>query len=295
MTTKAKFDKREKTILVTGATGYQGGAVALALLLNAGWKVRALVREETNSATRTLMGKGAELVTGDRDDRDSLVKALKGVYGVFSVLTSTTGGPEDEIREGNALADLAGDAGIEHFIYSSVAGADRGTGVSFFESKETIERHIREIGLPATIVRPSFFMHNLRAPEMYASIMNGTLALAVKSERPVQMLAVEDLGEFVRIAFENPGEYIGKTIELAGDELTMPQVALALSRRLGKIVQYTQQPIEDVRRFNADMARMFEWMNGHRDRVDIAALCIAHPGMMSFETWLRMTKWAKAA
>jgi uncharacterized protein YbjT (DUF2867 family) len=123
--------------------------------------------------------------------------------------------------------------------------------------------------------------------------MKGALPIAIKPDKLLQMLAVEDLGEFVRLAFEHPDAYIGKTMELAGDEMTMTQVAMSFSRLLGKTIRYTYQPIEDVRRINE--ARMFEWLNEQGYHVDIAALLALHPGLISFETWLRKTRWVKSA
>jgi uncharacterized protein YbjT (DUF2867 family) len=287
--------KKRKTILVTGATGHQGGVVTRSLLV-AGWNVKALVRDTKKTASRAIFRKGADLVMGDLDDRDSLDRALKDVYGVFSVQTWEGHGVAGEIRQGKNLADAAAkNHEVKHFIYSSAAGATLKTGVPFFDSKTTIEDHIRSIGLSSTIYRPVYFMSNFNSPEMHAAIAKGALTMAIKPDKSLQMFAVEDLGEFVRMAFEHPDEYIGKAIDLAGDEMTMTQIAAAFSRLIGKTVRYFYQPIEEVRRFNADAAKMFEWLNVQGYHVDIAALIGLHPGLMSFETWLHKSRWAKSA
>ena len=289
------INKKRKTILVTGATGHQGGAVMRSLLA-AGWKVKALVRDTKKPSSRAIFRKGADLVVGDLDDRDSLERALKDVYGVFSVQTWEGHGPQGEIRQGKNLADAAArNAEVKHFIYSSAAGATLKTGVSFFDSKAVIENHITSIGLPSTIFRPVYFMFNFSSPEMHAAIATGTLTMAIRPDKPLQMIAVDDLGEFVRLAFEHPNEYIGKSMDLAGDEMTMSQVAVAFSRLIGKIVRYAYQPIEEVRRFSAEAAKMFEWLNEQGYSVDIAALIALYPGMMSFEAWLRKSRWAMSA
>jgi uncharacterized protein YbjT (DUF2867 family) len=289
------IDKKRKTILVTGATGHQGGAVMRSLLA-AGWKVKALVRDTKSPGARAVFRKGADLVMGDLYDRDSLERALNGVYGVFSVQAWQGHGEEGEIRQGKNLADAAaGNAEVRHFIYSSAAGADLKTGIPFFDSKMPIEEHIRSIGLPSTIFRPVYFMFNFKSPEIHASIMKGKMTMAIRPDKHLQMLAVEDLGEFVRMAFARPDEFIGKTMDLAGDELTMSQVAASFSRLLGKAVRYTYQPIEDVRRVDEDAAKMYEWLNERGYQVDIAALIDLHPGLMSFETWLRKTRRSKSA
>jgi len=289
------INKKRKTILVTGATGHQGGAVMRSLLA-AGWKVKALVRDTKKPSSRAIYRKGADLVAGDLDDRDSLDRALKDVYGVFSVQTWEGHGIEGEIRQGKNLADAAaGNAEVKHLIYSSAAGATFKTGVPFIDSKETIESHITSIGLPSTIFRPVYFMFNFSSPGMHAAVAQGMMTMAIRPDKPLQMIAVEDLGEFVRIAFEHPDEYVGKSMDLAGDEMTMSQVVAAFSRLIGKTVRYAYQPIEDVRRFNADAAKMFEWLNEQGYHVDIAALIALYPGLMSFETWLRKSRWEKSA
>jgi uncharacterized protein YbjT (DUF2867 family) len=289
------IDEKRKTILVTGATGHQGGAVIHSLLA-AGWKVKALVRDPKEPAARAIYRKGADLVVGDLFDRYSLDRASNDVYGVFSVQAWEGHDVEDEILQGKNLADAAAkNANVKHFIYSSALGATLKTGVPFLNSKAAIEKHIGTNGLPSTIFRPVYFMFNFSSPEMHAAIMKGTMTIAIKPDKLLQMLAVEDLGEFVRMAFEHPGEYIGRSMDLAGDELTMSQVATAFSRTIGKTVRYAYQPIEDVPRFNPDMAKMFKWLNEQRYHVDIAALIPLHPGLMSFETWLHKSKWAKSA
>jgi uncharacterized protein YbjT (DUF2867 family) len=285
--------KNDKIILVTGATGDQGGSVAQSLLTG-GWRVRCLVRDRSMPAVKALEERGAELVQDDPEDRGSLDRALAGVYGVFSVQTWSEKGAQSQIQ-GKNLADAAKAAGVKHFIYSSVAGAGQKTGVPHFESKRAIEEHIRAIGLLATVFRPVFFMENFRAPEFHALILGGILAMPLRPDRPLQMLAAVDLGEFVRMAFLNSDDFIGRTIELAGDEMTMPGAAAIFSKLLGRPVHYVEQPIAEVRRFNRDYAGMFERFNEHGQCANIPALRALHPGLMGLETWLKKTKWIKAA
>ena len=168
----------DKLIVVTGATGQQGGATARHLLAQ-GWRVRAFVRDPIKPAAQELAAKGAELVQGDLDDRASLDRALSGAYGAFSVQTFMgPEGPIGEARQGMVLADAAKAAGIQHLVYTSVGGAERKSGLPHFESKWQIEEHIRSLGLPATILRPVFFMENLRSPWM--GPRDGVLAVALR-------------------------------------------------------------------------------------------------------------------
>lgn len=139
-------------------------------------------------------------------------QALKGVYGVFSVQAFMEQDTAGEIRQGKTLADTVKAAGIEHFVYSSVAGAERNTGIPHFESKWEIEQHIRTLKLPATIFRPVFFMYNFNSPlfDLRQSILEGTLSLAIRPDKSLQMLAAEDLGAFVTMASKNPMTLLGR-------------------------------------------------------------------------------------
>ena len=277
----------DKMILVTGATGQQGGATARHLL-EQGWRVRALVRDPNTAVAQALSAKGAALVQGDLDDRASLDRALAGVYGAFSV--QTFAGPEGsvgETRQGKTLADAAKAAGVQHFVYTSVGGAERKSGLPHFESKWQIEQHVRELGLPATILRPVFFMENLRSPWM--GPRDGVLAVALRPTTSLQMIAADDIGAFAALAFARPAEFMGKVMEIAGDALTGPQVAETMTRVTGSPVQFVELPLEQVRSFNAEMADMMAWFNDHGYAADIPTLRKLHPGLMTFEAWLRKT------
>jgi uncharacterized protein YbjT (DUF2867 family) len=284
-----------KTILVTGATGQQGGAVARQLLKQPGFAVRALTRDSAKPAARALAQAGAEILRGDLGDPASVQRALEGAWGAFSVQNFMESGYDGEIRQGNTLADAAKSAGVQHFVYTSVVSADRKTGLPHFESKWQIEQHIRQCGLPYTILRPAFFMQNwygfMREP-----ILNGTLPLPMNSQTPLQQISVEDIGAFAAMAFQNPSKWAGRTLELAGEELTMLRVAETLSRVLGRNVKYIQVPWEQFRQ-NAgeEMTRMYRWFNDVGYHVDIAALRKEHPNLSTLEQVLRRQDWASAA
>jgi uncharacterized protein YbjT (DUF2867 family) len=280
------MSNRDGIITVSGATGRQGGAVARHLLAD-GWHVRALTRDPGSPAAQALAASGAEVVEGEFDDRASLDRALRGAHGVFSVQNFWLPGVgfDGEVRQGRALADAAAGAGVGHFVYSSVGGADRNSGLAHFESKWLIEQHVRKSGLPYTIFRPVYFMENLRAP--WNAPKDGVLALGYKPEVPVQMIAVEDIGAFAALAFARPEQYLGTATEIAGDSLTMPQVAERWSRVTGEPVRYVQVPLDQIRSRNPENARMVEWMNESGYRADIPALRRLYPGLHTFEAWLR--------
>lgn len=274
----------DRIILVTGATGKQGGAVARHLLRK-GWSVRALTRSPEKEEAVTLLKNGAQIIKGDLEDTTSLQKALKSVYGVYSVQNSWEHGVAKEVQQGKVLAEEAKRAGVAHFVYSSVGSAHRATGIPHFESKWQIEQFIRSSGLRATIFRPVFFMDNLLMPDTLSAVGDGTLPMGTDPDTPLQMIAVDDIGAFVQLAFDNPDEFIGKEIDIAGDELTGPQTAGVLEQVLNKPIAYRQTPIEQIRSFSSDYAVMTEWFNTKGYEADIPALRKMHPALMTFEKW----------
>ncbi len=279
----------DRIILVSGATGKQGGAVARHLL-KSGWKVRALTRSPEKAEATALIKEGARIVKGDLNNPASLRSALSGVYGVYSVQNSWEHGVEKEIVQGMTFADEAKRAGAAHFVYSSVGSADCNTGVPHFESKWKIEEHIRSIGLRSTIIRPVFFMENLLAPDTLSAIGNGSLMQGLDPSKPLQMVAVDDIGAFAALAFDEPDEYIGKELDIAGDELTGPQMAEILGRVLDREITYQQTPIEQIRAFSDDYAAMVEWFNDEGYQADIPALRKIRPALMTFEKWVEEHK-----
>ncbi|MBD3343972.1 MAG: NAD(P)H-binding protein [Chitinivibrionales bacterium] len=277
-------------ILVTGATGRQGGAVARHLLKD-GWDLRALTRSPDKDEALAFRQKGVEIVKGDLGDPQSVRKALDGVYGVYSVQQFWEHGFNKEVQQGKTLADEAKKVGVAHFVYSSVGSAYRSTGIPHFESKWKIEEHIRSLGLRYTILRPVFFMENFMASDMLSSIREGTLALGLDPQKRLQMIAVDDIGAFAALAFKNPDEYIGKEIDIAGDELTGPDIANGFAHIMQKEVKYHQIPIEEIQAFSDEYAIMMEWFNVRGYEADIPALRKTYPELKTFRNWIEM-HWA---
>ena len=279
-----------KRIVVTGATGHQGGAAACHLL-GRGFQVVAMTRDLSKPAAKVLAERGAELVEGDLDDPASIARAVEGADGVFSVQTPYEGGVAREVVEGVALADAAKQAGVKHFVYTSVGSANHNTGIPHFESKWQIEQHIRRIGLPATIIRPVFFMQNwqrfLREP-----ILHGSLPSPLDPDRPLQQISVDDIGRIAATAFAEPERWIGRELDLAGGELTMPQVAELFTRILGREVSHWQVPWDEFRQnMGEEATTMYRWFNEVGYHVDIAALRREFPWLATLEQTLRSEDW----
>lgn len=285
----------KKSILVCGATGSQGGAAARRLL-SAGYGVKALTRNPDKPAAAELRTAGAEVVKGDLNDRSSLDAAVKDVYGVFSVQNFWETGYEVEVEQGCRMADAALDAGVEHFVYSSVGGADRNTGIPHFDSKFEVEQHVRSLDMPYSILRPVWFMSNWEGEQFKNMILGGTLIQPLSPDTTFQQIAVDDIGAFAVLAFQNPTAWIGREVEIAGDERSMKEIAEAFSGTVGRQVTYRQMPWDDFREQAGDeYADMYRWFEDVGYRADVDALRSEHPGLQSFEEYLATHGWKDVA
>lgn len=288
MTTNAKI------IAVTGATGQQGGAAARHLLAK-GWPVRALTRDPNKPAARALAQAGAEIVVGDLDNRADLDAAFKGAYGVFSVQNYwlPNVGATGEVRQGQAVVEAAKSAGVKHLVYTSVGAAHRGMGQEHFTTKYEIEQYLQASGVPATILRPVAFMDNYNWSRPY--ILSGVFqGWGMRLDKTVQLIAAEDIGAFVELAFANPSDYLGQTLELAGDELTETQIAATFTKVIGRLVQLQAPTMPEGQQPNAEQVAMFSFFNGQGYDANIADNRQRYPALATFEQYLRRTGWENA-
>jgi uncharacterized protein YbjT (DUF2867 family) len=276
----------QRKILVTGATGQQGGALARLLLQKKHNKVYALTRNTQSSAAQDLRNKGANILKGDLDDSDSLEQAVKDVDSVFLMGTPFEDGTEAETRRGKLMADVAKENNIEHLVYSSVANADQNTGIPHFESKYKIEQHIKNLGIPFTIIGPTFFMENLLGP----GLEQGQLALPLSPFSILQQSALQNIAEFSALMLEGRKPFLGKRIDIASDEVTGEQAAKILSNELGYKIKYVHVPLEQVYRANEDMARMYDWYERVGTGIDITSLHQEYPEV----NWLTFKDWARS-
>jgi uncharacterized protein YbjT (DUF2867 family) len=211
------------TIFVTGGTGNQGGAVARNLSQQ-GFNVKVLTRNPDGPKAQKLKELNIQLVKGDLNHADTYREHLKDVQGIFSVQTFEKGVAK-EIEQGLALASAAKEAGIRHFIYSSVAGADSSSGVPHLESKMRIESYIQQTGLPFTIIRPTSLYENFLIPQINKSIVKGRQVQPINRDTILQYVAAEDIGKVAVQVFSHPETYIGRTMTLATEQMSTQQVA----------------------------------------------------------------------
>jgi len=264
-------------VLVTGATGRQGGAVARHLLAHK-VPVRILTRDPQNAAARALADAGALIVQGDFDDKPSLRRALEGVSGLFAMQTPYEAGVDREVFHGLQLADAAIEAGVDQIVYSSVAAADTATGVPHFESKGEIERHIARLKFrTTTILRPVFFMEMLLSPGNLRTLADSRIALCLKPATKVAMIAVEDIALMAVAAFLEPETWNAKAITLAGDVADFLDVAAAFSDALGRPIHYAQIPAGALDPDTRPKTGTQKWLEEEGWTVDLKALRETYP------------------
>jgi uncharacterized protein YbjT (DUF2867 family) len=263
-------DAARDVILVSGATGKQGGAVAHHLL-QAGLRVRAMTRKPDGDAARALAVRGAEVVRADLDDASSLERATAGTWGVFGLQNTWEAGVVREEEQGKRLAEVARAQGVQHYVYSSVGSAHLQTGIPHFDNKARVEATVRALKFPShVILRPVFFMENFIGPAF--GLPEGKLRIALPPERTLQMAAVDDIGKYAARAFIRHLQLAGAEIDIASDELTMPRAAEVLTEVMGRPVKYEQQPLAEVRRFSEEYAVMLEWFDRVGYSADIGAI-----------------------
>jgi uncharacterized protein YbjT (DUF2867 family) len=273
-----------KTFAVVGSTGQQGGAAARALLA-AGANVRALVRDLDSVASQALRELGAELVQADLNDGETLVAAFTRVDGAFAMTTNWgNNGTVTEVRHGKAIADAAAKAGLPQLVYSSVGGAERHTGIPHFESKRVIEEYLQE-RLDVRFVRPTFFMDNLSG---VAGSDDDEIVFRfpLAADTPLQMIAVDDIGTVAAAILRDPSRIAGDSIEIAGDELTAPQIAALIGEHLNRPARFESLPLAALGD-DHERKSMFTWFQAAPSyRADFEATKKIDPGVRTFADWL---------
>ena len=275
------------TILVSGATGNQGGAVASALL-KSGHRVRALTRNLESTRAKALALAGAEVVAGDMNDNDSIRTAMRAVDTFYLMGSPFEGGVDAETEQGMRLATLARDEGIGHLVYGSVASADRATAIPHFDSKFRVEQHIQSLGVNYSVSAPVYFMDNLIAPWSIDALKFGKIEMAMPPDVLLQQISVQNIGEFVASLVGRREAVFGKRYDIAADELTGDAMSKAVGRKMNREIEYKVVPIDTMKQQDADMGRMFEWFTETGYSVDLSALHAVFTDVpwQSYGAWL---------
>lgn len=273
-----------ETILVGGATGRQGNAVVDELLTR-GYKVRGLTRNLESKRAQRVAAKGIELVRGDYGDPDSLLAAMQGVERIFFY----SGFSSNEVEEGNNVIAAAKASGIKHLIYSSGAAAAPDNGMEG-ASMMQVELAIVDSGIPYTVFRPVAFMENFD-PLKADTVKNG-FRDSRGPDRMLYFIAIRDIGFFVAEAFQNPDDWLGKALNIAGDSMTVSEYVATVSRVMGRDIAYHHLPLEEyLEIYPKPMRPLFRWYHEAGYSADVVGMRERYPNLTTLEQHLRDNGW----
>ncbi len=294
----------KKKVLVFGATGNVGGAAARELLRR-GWQVRAVSRNPQNDKAQALQALGAEVVPGDMEDPASLTAVFQGMTRIFSVQNWTTSGVDGEIRQGKLVADAAKAAGVTHLVYGSAGVGEPDTGVPHFDCKLVVEGYMREgLGLPVTVVRPGPFMELLTDKAFFPPLAAwGVMPKIVGWETPLPWTAVADIGVAIANVFENPGQWIGRDLDLLSDVASMRECQHIFKTATGKKPLGLPLPVGVFNKMaGPEMVDMWRWLADYlaaRDSSGMHAIVAASrevcPNLHSVADWLTLSRNGQGA
>jgi uncharacterized protein YbjT (DUF2867 family) len=275
-------------VVVTGATGRQGGAVVRHLLSD-GWRVRAVTRSPGSDRARALVRRGAEVVAGDMADLDAMRRACAGAYGVYSVQNPMTAGEEGEAVQGRNVATAAADAGVTHLVHGAAGPGTPGTGVAAWDVKLEVAAYARSRGLPVTVLRPMAFMELMTDKDLYPPVAVWHLMpRLVGEDRPLPWLSAEDLGAIAARVFGGPATYVGADLGLAADVRTLRQCREVWRDVTGRSPRRIPMPLWLFERFaGPDLTRMWRWLASHDVEADVAQTRSVHPGAETVEEFVR--------
>jgi uncharacterized protein YbjT (DUF2867 family) len=303
----------KKVIAVVGATGAQGGGLVRAILNDRSgeFAVRAITRDANSAKAQELARLGAEVVSANVDDVESLKRAFAGAYGAFCVTFFWEHfSAEKEIAEARNMAEAAKAAGVQHVIWSTLEDTRRWMSLSdermptlhgkykvpHFDGKGEANGIFLGLGLPVTLLNTSFYWDNFiyfgAGPKPGP---DGVLALTLPmGDKPLPGIAAADIGACALGVFKAKGEFVGKSIGIAGEHLTGAQMAAKLSRALGREVRYNDVPADVYRSFGFpgadDMGNMFQFKRDfNADFVGARSLELSrrlNPGLNDFDAWL---------
>lgn len=281
---------RDRIVVVTGATGRQGGAVVRHLLAD-GWRVRGLTRKPGGKPARRLAGLGAEVVGADMAQPATLRRALGGAHGVYSVQNPMISGLDGEITQGKNVADAAKEAGAQHVVYGS-SGLGVPTGVGSWDSKLVVQAHMEGLGLPLTVLRPMAFMELMTDKAFFPPVSTWcVMPKLMGADRPVLWLCVDDLGAIAAKAFAEPDRFIGADLKLVADIQSNAQCRVIWREVISRAPRRFPMPTWMFERFvSTDLTNMWRWLSTHDYHVDPAETYKVLPAALTVRDWLRRSR-----
>jgi len=265
--------ENSKTILITGITGNQGGAVANHLK-DKNVQIFGMTRNANSEKAKALTSQGVTIIEANLDDPSSYEASLKDMDAVFCV-QSFEQGKASEIRQGKQFLESVKSSGVKHLVYSSVLGADLKTGVPHFESKYELEKYIKDSDITHTILRPASFNENYLNPEITKRLQKGKLVMPLHKTVIQQLISTDDIGKVAAKVITQPENYKNKTLSLATDQKHMTEVAQLFGEVMNRDIKYQKLPGFITRLLmGKDLHKMFQYMNKNNFVVvkDIAAI-----------------------
>ncbi len=290
----------KKIILVTGATGAQGGSVARALLQHNNFSVRIFTRNAQSPQAIALEAAGAEIFQGDLEDTASLAKAVEGCYGVYGV-TNFWEHFEKEAVHGRNLINAVMHAGVEHFIFHTLPDYQKISNgmyrVPHCDIKASLQHYAASVGIPATFIHMAFYYENFLSFFPPQKGADGKFHVGFpQGDTKLAMASVEDLGYVVAAIFNHPSDYIGRTVGVVGDDQPCQSYAASMSAHMQQDIQYSHIPYENYAALGfpgaEELAAMFEvqrlFIKGRQQ--DLEESRSLYPGMRSFDQWMAENK-----
>jgi uncharacterized protein YbjT (DUF2867 family) len=277
----------DRLVVVLGATGRQGGAVARHLLAG-GWRVRAVTRTPGSTAAQALTAAGAEVVRADMADPAGLRIALAGAYGVFSVQNPMTSGLAGEVTQGVNVGTAAEEAGARHVVYGSAGVGRPGTGIGSWDSKVAVQAHLESLRLPLTVLRPMAYMELMSDRRFYPPVAAWhVMPKLMGGDRPVQWLRLDDFGAVVARVLADPGRFVGADLALASDVRSIDECRALWREVFGRDPRRFPMPVRLFEKFvGTDLTTMWRWLRTNPTEVDTAVTKALVPEARTVRQWL---------
>jgi len=280
--------RADDVIVVTGATGRQGGAVARHLLAD-GWRVRGVTRSPNSTAAQELAALGVEMVRGDMADPDAMRAVCAGSHGVFNVQNPMIKSDADELTQGRNVVVAAADAGVSQLVYGSAGPGTPGTGVAAWDVKLEIADQARRRGVPLTVLRPMAFMELMTDKDLYPPVTAWHLMpRLIGEDRPLPWLSADDIGAIAARALADPTSYVGADLPLAAELRTLAECRTIWRDVTGRNPRRFPMPVWLFERFTGpDLTRMWRWLATHKVDADPTATRALHSDVATVEEFVR--------
>jgi uncharacterized protein YbjT (DUF2867 family) len=283
------------SVLIISPTGKQASAVVDHLLSgdHGEFDVRALSSHPESDACQLFADRGATIIEGNPLDKNTLEPAIEEVDAVYCAANVYADSKESEVMQATNVAQVAATGGVTQFVFSSIGRAEHGVSIPTNDPRYEIEQHINELDLPATIIRPAFFMQNFE--DLREAIMDGRLELPLAEDIPLQMVDIDNIGALAAEVLADPDRYVGETIELASDEQTLEEMAEIFTEMTDRTVDAWHSPHKTAPdEIGLADGIISVWFHRYEHEADIEALQRKHDiELTQLDEYLREHDWAQ--